>query len=135
MRLKEKRNRETVILEERRKLWETSWPKQLGPGRTHGHSGQGGQLWVLGTKGASLESVCVGFSPVSPKKKKNLKIREGKRLAQGHTAVLGQKKQFPDSWPRILFLMLSYLPPLCRSHFCWENKGVEFYLLSFLPFY
>lgn len=69
------------------------------------------------------------------RRKENLKIREGKRLAQGHTAVPGQKKQFPDSWPRILFLILSYLPPLCRSHFCWENKGVESYLFSFLPFY
>lgn len=69
------------------------------------------------------------------RRKENLKIREGKRLAQGHTVVPGQKKQFPDSWPRILFLILSYLPPLCRSHFCWENKGVESYLFSFLPFY
>ena len=47
---------------------------------------------MLGAKRASLESVCVGFSPVSPKKKRKFEDQRGQETSpRSHSSARSKK--------------------------------------------
>lgn len=73
--------------------------------------------------GPSLESSNVRRAFVQPlQPEEMLRIREVKRLAQGHTAEPGQKRECPDSWLSSFSLVSCYLP-LCAAAILLGKEG------------